>query len=297
MTSHYVSDLAGLDAELIMFRNSPENKNCSFLFVEGDSDEKFWNSRIQEKDCCIVFVASFSDNNKKKTGKTAVNKNIRTLNRSRIDGFLGIVDADYEGLLCLPREENIYSTEIHDLETLLLRSPLVFRRLLAEFGDSGLIADFENKVQKKIQDYVLELALPFSKVEWFKQNQIPSLELKNLHKNNTILIREQWFLDQTKLHSFLSDKGLDMYSEKYQTLLEKIECIDPWMLCNGHTMLDILALGFQHGVLGSDTRATSDNIARYIRGAMETEELHKTELCQSIFDWQNNNIPYKVLAL
>jgi len=297
MASHYVSDLTGLDAELIMFRNSPENKNCSFLFVEGESDEKFWNSRIQEKGCCIVFVVSFSENNKKKTGKTAVNKNIRTLNRSKIDGFLGVVDADYDGLLQLPLENNIHVTDTHDLETLLLRSPLVFRKLLAEFGDSGLIADFENKVQKKIQDYVLELALPFSKVEWFKQNQIPSLELKSLHKNNTILIREQWCLDQTKLHSFLRDKGLDMYSEKYQTLLGNVECIDPWMLCNGHTMLDILALGFQYGVLGNGMRATSANLAIYIRGAMEAQELHQTELCQSIFDWQNNNTPYKILAL
>lgn len=41
MTPLTISDTQGLDAALIMFRASPENKNCSFLFIEGESDEKF----------------------------------------------------------------------------------------------------------------------------------------------------------------------------------------------------------------------------------------------------------------
>lgn len=295
MTPLTISDRQGLDAALIMFRASPENKNCSFLFIEGESDEKFWHSRIEEKKCCIVFLASFSENNKRQTGKTAVIKNIRSLNNSTIYGFLGIIDNDFDALLCLPKENNTCVTDTHDLETLLLRSPVVFKKMLAEFGDSQLIANFEKKIQKSIQDYLIELALPFAEIEWLKQQLQPSLELKDLHKNNTILIPDVWYLDQTSLHLIVRDKGIDINSSASQQLLKKITNIDPWLLCNGHNMIDILSIGFQYGILGRNKRATGETIASYIRGAMDKNELYQTELCQSIFIWQNNHSLYQIL--
>jgi len=293
----YVPDQAGLEAELIMFRDSPENKNCSFLFVEGESDEKFWSSRINEQGCCIVFIVSFSDNNQKKTGKTAVNKNIRTLNRSRISGFLGIVDTDFEDLLCFPREENLYATEAHDLETLLLKSFFVFRKLLSEFGDSELIAEFERKSKKTIQNYLLDLALPFARIEWLKQNLHPSLNLGAIHKNNTVFPQDKWCLEQELFNESAQQKGIDIASRRAQELLQKLNNVDPWVLCNGHLMIDILSMGFQKGAIGKNKTATSDNIASYIRGAIDSDNLYQTELCQSIVNWQKNNNPYKVLAL
>jgi len=290
-----IPDTQGLDAALIMFRDSPENKRCSFLFVEGENDEKFWNGRILEKTCCIVFVVSFQRNNEKKTGKTAVIKNIRSLNKSRLDGFLGIIDNDFDALTYLPRENNTCVTDTHDLETLLLNSPSVFRGLLAEFGNSQLIDDFEKRIQKNIQEYLIELALPFAQIEWLKQHLQSSLELKDLHKNNTILIPDKWCLNQTELHTITSAKGIDMTSSLSQQLLKKTDYINPWMLCNGHTMIDILSIGFQKGALGNNNRATSDNISSYIRGAIDKIELHQTELCQSIFNWQSNHSQYQVL--
>ena len=297
MTTFCVADTGGLDAALIMFRASPENKQCSFLFVEGDSDEKFWNARILEKACCIVFVVSFQKNNQKQTGKASVIKNISDLNesKSRIDGFLGIIDNDFDALMNLPSINNTCVTDSHDLETLLLSSPRVFKALLAEYGDSQLIADFEKKAQKCIQDYLIELALPFAQIEWLKQHLQPGLELKELHKNNTLLIPDKWCLNQIDLHAFANTKGIDITSKQSRQLLEKMDHVNPWLLCNGHTMIDILSLGFQKGALGKNKQATSDNISSYIRGVMDKIELYQTELCQSIFNWQVNHPPYQVL--
>ena len=297
MTTFCVADTGGLDAALIMFRASPENKQCSFLFVEGDSDEKFWNARILEKACCIVFVVSFQKNNQKQTGKASVIKNISDLNesKSRIDGFLGIIDNDFDALMNLSSINNTCVTDSHDLETLLLSSPRVFKALLAEYGDSQLIADFEKKAQKCIQDYLIELALPFAQIEWLKQHLQPGLELKELHKNNTLLIPDKWCLNQIDLHTFANTKGIDITSKQSRQLLEKMDHVNPWLLCNGHIMIDILSFGFQKGALGKNKQATSDNISSYIRGAMDKIELYQTELCQSIFNWQVNHPPYQVL--
>ncbi|MEI6543253.1 MAG: DUF4435 domain-containing protein [Methylococcales bacterium] len=297
MTTFCVADTGGLDAALIMFRASPENKQCSFLFVEGDSDEKFWNARILEKACCIVFVVSFQKNNQKQTGKASVIKNISDLNesKSRLDGFLGIIDNDFDALMNLPSINNTCVTDSHDLETLLLSSPRVFKALLAEYGDSQLIADFEKKAQKCIQDYLIELALPFAQIEWLKQHLQPGLELKELHKKNTLLIPDKWCLNQIDLHTFANTKGIDITSKQSRQLLEKMDHVNPWLLCNGHIMIDILSFGFQKGALGKNKQATSDNISSYIRGAMDKIELYQTELCQSIFNWQVNHPPYQVL--
>ncbi len=291
----YIPDTKGLDAALIMFRASPENKNCSFLFIEGDSDEKFWHSRIEEKKCCIVFLGSFSENNKRQTGKTAVIKNIRTLNNSKINGFLGIIDNDFDGLMCLPRENNTCVTDTHDLETLLLRSPVVFKKILAEFGDNQLIAHFEKKAQKSIQDYLIELALPFAQIEWLKQQLQPGLELKDLHKNNTVISPDTWLLDSKKLHEVVTSKRIDINLSLSQQWLKKIENIDPWMLCNGHSMIDILSIGFQHGILGNNKKVITETIASYIRGAIDKDDLYQTELCQSIFNWQKFHPPYQII--
>lgn len=160
-----ISDAGSLDAALLMFRQNPQHKQCSFLFVEGESDGKFWQGRIAEKRCCIVFVVAFADNNRKKTGKAAVIENIRSLNASKakIDGFLGIIDNDFDALAeGLPTEDNICVTDTHDMESLLLRSTDVFRRLLGELGDGKLIAEFEDRQGKPIQTYLLDLALAFA---------------------------------------------------------------------------------------------------------------------------------------
>jgi hypothetical protein len=280
-----------------MYRNTPETRHCSFLFVEGNSDEKFWGGRISETRCCIVFMVSFQKNNERKTGKNAVIANIRSLNNSNafIDGFLGIVDADYDHLLSYVPENNICVTDTRDLETLLLRSTTVFKKMLAEFGDSQLINDFENKINKSVQDYLLELALLFAQIEWLKLNSLPDLDLKDLHKNESIVNRDQWQIDKAKLYIFVKNKGINSELPQFQLLLKTIENINPWLLCNGHTMTELLGIGFQNGILGKNKKATAENISSYLRAAIEQNDLYQSCLCQSIFNWQNRHSLYEIL--
>jgi hypothetical protein len=289
-----ISDISGLEATLIMFRQAPENKHCSFLFVEGDSDEKFWQTRIAEKDCCIVFLVAFSKNNAKQTGKTAVIKNVATLNQTDLQGYLGIVDDDFDTLFKFENENNICVTETHDLETLLLSSATVFKTLLVEFGDHALIAQFEHRTQKTVQDYLLELTLPFAEIEWLKQNLQPRLKLINLHKNNTILSSDKWCLNQNNIDLIIQKKGIDPTTLASKQHLAKLNNINPWLLCNGHILIDILSIGFQYGAIGNNKTATSNNIARHLRAAYPKEDFYRTALYQSILNWQNNVKPYQI---
>ena len=140
-----VLDIDELDAALELFRDNPENKDCSFLFIEGESDEKFWCGQVLKEKCCIVFRVSLDYY--RKNGKLEVIENIHSLNKSQIsiNGYLGIVDDDFDTLFNVTAQNNICTTETHDLETLLLSNPTVFTKVLAEYGDKKLIANFENK--------------------------------------------------------------------------------------------------------------------------------------------------------
>ncbi len=293
MTTLTIPDSNCIEAALVMFRNTPETNDCSFLFVEGENDEKYLNGHAIES-CYIVFIVSFHKNNQKKTGKKQVIENINTLNESKLSGFLGIVDDDFDSLDGIAQISNICVTDTHDLETLLLSPPTVFKRLLAEFGDTELIAVFENNTGP-IQHYLIDLALFFAKIEWIKHCLQPNLDLSSLHKNNTILIRDKWLVDKDNLYSFIKNKGLNIDTQEAKQCLEKIANSNPWVLCNGHTMTDILAIGFQNGILGNNKKATSDSISSYIRAACDRGFFYQTELCQSILRWQNNNQPYKIL--
>ena len=295
MKTLYISDLGGMEAALLMFRAEPAYKHCSFLFVEGESDEKFWQGRISASQCCIVFKVNYQKNNQKITGKPAVIENILALNQANIAGCLGIVDDDFDSLFQRESHANICATESHDLETLLLRCSKVFKKLLAEFADSQRITAFEEKVAMTVQNYLLELALPFAQIEWLKQNCAPSLMLKELHKNETLLLRTEWRLSKDQLFSHVSNH-FDITSLHAQQCHEKIANCDPWLLCNGHTMTDILALGFQYGVLNDNKQTTSERISSYLRAAIEHHEFYQTQLCRAIFDWQQNHRPYQILT-
>jgi len=295
MKTHPVLDIDELDAALELFRDNPENKDCSFLFVEGEDDEKLWCGQVSEDKCCIIFRTT--PDYERKNGKIEVIQNVRSLNQSQIDtdGYLGIIDNDFDSLFGISQENNIVVTETHDLETLLLSHSSVFKKVLAEFGNKDLIANFEKRIGKSVQDYVLDLALPFAQIEYVKQKLNPSLSLGDLNKNETVLIHKEWKVDKNKLCSIVKNKGLDIDSPDAQLILSTIDNINPWLLCNGHIMTYILANGFQNGVLANNKDASDKRISSYIRGAIDKTELYQTQLCQAIFNWQNNNSPYQIL--
>ena len=295
MKTHAVLDIDELDAALELFRDNPENKDCSFLFVEGEDDEKLWCGQVSENNCCIIFRTT--PDYERKNGKTGVIQNIRSLNKSQINinGYLGVIDNDFDSLLGISQEKNIVVTETHDLETLLLSHSSVFKKVLAEFGNKELIANFEKRIGKSVQDYLLNLALPFAQIEYVKQKLNPSLYLGDLKKNEIIFIRNKWELDKQQLYFIVKSKGLHMDSPDAQLILSTIENINPWLLCNGHIMTYILANGFQNGVLANNKDASDKRISSYIRGAIDKTELYQTQLCQSIFNWQNNHSPYQIL--
>ena len=71
---------------------------------------------------------------------------------------------------------------------------------------------------------------------------------------------------------------------------------DPWQICSGHDVVEILAFGLREVFGNSDARHTNEGIIdRTLRLAYDMTMFKKTELYSSILDWEEENVPYIVL--
>jgi hypothetical protein len=63
---------------------------------------------------------------------------------------------------------------------------------------------------------------------------------------------------------------------------------DPWQLCCGHDMVELLRFALR-GPVGSQQTLTSEDVARSLRLAYSQQDFAASELHKTIADWEANN--------
>ena len=110
----------------------------------------------------------------------------------------------------------------------------------------------------------------------------------NIHR---ALCRETWEVDENLLVEIAS-AGLEKELMPY---LRELPPAHSWQVARGHDLIHVLRIGLQH-VLGDMPASVGTNdIARSLRLAMDTNELSTTELWRDIRLWEKTNSPYQVL--
>lgn len=269
-----------LEAEILMTRTVHQG---SFLLVEGPDDSKFWTARISPADCEIVISE----------GKPNLLATLRKLDHRNFNGALGIVDDDGDSLenLGFP-SPNLAVTDAHDLECLLLRFPSVRRKLLAELGDPTKIAAFEQDTGIGVWERLLENGLPFGRLRWLSKRETWELNFGKLNPERFMNVAV-WRIDEAELlrvAAALRGSG----EEEIRVQLDSLPAADPWYVCQGHDLLDILRLGLKK-LLGLQTSCAKDRLAGILRSSIEQADLVTTRLYQDIRGWEQNNPPYRVL--
>jgi hypothetical protein len=109
-----------------------------FLLVEGSTDKLFYSNLVNEKQCRIVVTIAGSSRKKRAIEVLTV------LEKSDFPGILAIVDADFDHLesIVYPNQ-NLFLTDTHDSETMMLRSSAL-ERILAEHGSENKISALES---------------------------------------------------------------------------------------------------------------------------------------------------------
>lgn len=265
-----------IEAEILMKRSVHPG---SFLLVEGPDDSRFFRPRI-DSSCEIVICG----------GKLNVLGALARLDQRSLPGMVAVVDGDLDALTGrMITRQNCFVLDAHDLECMLLRSPAL-DSVLAEYGEPSRIQAFEIR-GLSVRDALLHRGLPFGRLRWAADCRGWSLKVDSLRAR--FVDGRGWTVNQTGLIEAVSQDG-SISAEILQDTLAELPSADPWSICHGHDLLDILVVGLK-GVLGSTKSVDHHQIARVLRQAMDSVDFASTAIHQQLRDWEQENQPYVVL--
>jgi hypothetical protein len=281
-----VQDLITPSALANRVRQRRETHKGSFLLVEGASDTKFYGQLI-DRDCCQLLPPA---QNRDKAIK------VLEILQAAPD-VVAIVDKDFDELNgTLPAVPNLFFTDTHDLETMLLQSPAL-EKLLVEFGSEKKLAEFDGDVRAVL----LAAGCTIGYLLWVSLQDGLHLKFEGIDFPKFI-DAATLTIDETKLIEEVKKKSqrLELKTPELQQRLthQKAPTHDQWQVCRGHDLIHILAIGFRK-MLGSKqpNEVTVEILERDLRLAYERTYFRKTQLYVAIGNWQIDHPTYRVFKL
>lgn len=280
-----------------MTRGHPKSRFISFLIVEGYTDKKIYKNHI-DKYKCEIIVANNKDN---------ALKILSILENDSFLGILAIVDADFDILEDkLPVSPNLFFTDTHDLETMILRSPAL-EKVLSESASEEKLTNFTTKFGGDIRKMLLECGKIIGYLRWISLRDNLSLKFEGLNcadfiDKNTLIIDPHKFIRNIKSRSHNTNKGesqrqkledSDIYNKMTQI---KSDRHDAWHVCCGHDLISILSLSLRKAI-GSTNKLESEQLEKELRLAYDLSFFYKTQLYISIQNWEKINAPFTVLLI
>ena len=278
-----------VDREANAIRLRRSSFSGAFLLVEGRSDKIFYERFVDKVACEVVTVSG------KPSSKLRVIAVLEILEKSSFQGILAIVDADFDRLeTSAHNSANLLRTDTHDLETMLLKS-FALDKVIAEFGSEDKI----NKFGRDVRTALLEAGMSLGYLLWISQSEKLNLAFEDITFSR--FIDEQTLqIDELKMIQEVKNKSqaFSLKSEDIQQRLtiQKSSSHDPWQVCCGHDLVEILSLGLRKAIGSNKTTDVEPNsLERNLRLAYEEAYFRKTQLYLDIRAWERNNQPFKVL--
>ena len=285
--------------ESIMVRASrPEQ---SVLIVEGRSDLTTYKHLFGQESCRII--PSYS--------KDKAIQILEILSVSKcLPGVLGIVDADFSRLEGEEsRNPNLFETDCHDLEMMILKSPAL-EKLLDWHGSNRKREAFAESLGKPIREVLFGIGYPIGCLRWISQKKSLSLKFECRDGKNED-IREKIFgkfIDYKSLtididlmivkirdRSGREDLAVGPLRSSIDTLVDAGH--DSWDVCCGHDLACILHFALRK-VLGSHdaNEFKSRMIEAFLSGAYELRYFYDTKLYESLREWERDNTPFRIFS-
>jgi len=257
----------------------------AILLVEGDTDARLY-SRVIDRSSCVVINANEKQN---------VLDALEILDGERFAGIVGIVDADFDRLTTKSLiSNNLLLTDTHDLETLLLTSPSL-ENVLSSYSSRVRL----DRLNKPVREIMIDSAMPFGYLRWISEREGLSLDFKELKYSRYIDIKTLEVDISRLVVAILSrsgKKGIDPNSVlKSISELHK-ERYDPWQICCGHDLIQILSIGLRNKLGTHKAQQVHPEIlekALYI--GYEPVYFSYTNLCQLIKAWEQVNKNFTIL--
>jgi hypothetical protein len=264
----------------------------AFLIVEGDTDARFYK-RIVDSGKCRITIAH---------NKESAVQIVTILQGDNFAGFLAIVDADFDVLESkVFTSSNIFLTDTHDLETMMLKSPAL-EKLLSEMGAEIKLGEFVKVRGKELREALLEEGLHLGYLRWVSLRHGHALKFESLKYRaftdlNTLTINQSKLIKEVKNHS----QKLHPSDQELQQQIEAIrdEKHDKWHVCCGHDLIGLLSVGLRKaiGSQRSHKEIEPGILERSLRLAYESAWFRDTRLYASIKAWEGINGSFRVIPV
>ncbi len=264
-------------------RQQKTNFQGSFILVEGDSDKKVYQNFVDQLNCRFEICKG------KPSSKQRVIQVLDILNNDNIQGIIGIVDADFDRLENTQyNHNNLFLTDYHDLEIMLIRSPAL-NKLLQEFASEDKL----NKLKLDVRQVLLNLSCDLGYLRWISREDNLNLSFNDLKYQN-FLDTKKLIVDCKKLIKTIIDKTQN-YSIVQQDLLVKIKNKKDKLhykeqICCGHDLINILSILLCKKIGSNNTnQVNKENLERSLRLAYESIYFQQTNLYLQVIKWQDQN--------
>ncbi len=260
--------------------------NKSFLIVEGPAEEELYGGKIVDRKRCAIHIAG----NKPKA------KNILdTLEQEQLKGMLAIVDADYDRLKGFSNSsQNLFLTDTHDLETMLLKSEALVKVLWK--------LQFRNNVDELVETLrymLLNIGKIVGYLRWIGSNTEPTLIFTHISmsecvsfQEDDVVINETLLFDKMKIHPRNSSMQDQMIKQAIIELQRDTD--DLWQVCQGHDLTELLTVWCNKN-LSQASQVKSKKIEEYLRDQYTHSDFQATKLYTAIREWEDRNKPFRVL--
>ena len=249
--------------------------------VEGVTDKRLYG-KFFEKDGVETVIAH---------SKTNVRNAVRMTYRERGFGsVIGIMDADLDYLTERRRSPPLFLTDTRDLEGMLLRSG-AYDDILSEYADEEKTNAFEDK-GRKVRDAVLAAAYPVGLMMYISETHGLGYSFKDLDYEYFI-DRRTLECDVRKLLDIVISRSSSARRVDRKDVLQLYSAEpehDPWIVCRGHDLMAIMAIGLRH-IFGSynSKGINADQLSGSFRLAYDREDLEGTGLFSETGDWCSRN--------
>lgn len=282
ITSHEIANEIRLKRQL---------HSGSFVIVEGYTDKKVFGNFFKEDICKLVPAF----------GKGNAVEALSILGSENFVGVVAIVDADFWLLNGVaPTSTNLFVTDTHDLETMMIQSPAL-EKVLQEFGSETKIQKFVKKTGIDVRTKLLDVGRVIGYFRWISLQENLDLKFDGLSYEKFVS-RETLSIDVGKLikvvknHSQKHDLPEQEIYDKINEL-EKTLNVPLWHICCGDDLIYILSIGLRK-IFGSRKvgEVKREILERSLRLAYEFVYFCKTKLYASLKAWEELNKAFEIVV-
>jgi hypothetical protein len=264
------------------------NHKGSIIIVEGGKDARLFK-KFFDNCQCITYPAY---------GKKNVIEVMPLLHRYK--GILGIVDSDFSRIDGLPcPSPNLIRTDSHDIETMILHSRAL-ESILSEYADQSRLDVLEQQRGKELRQILLESAQYIGYLVYYSNKKAKNWSFEALPFSQFI-VSDTLEVDKKNLIETLKKNNPSKIIEA-DLLLDELnnynpKDYDPWQMCRGHDLVNILFIGLTQTFVAQDRPPVSHPqvLESHLRVAFSDEVFKNSNLYSDIRSWETSNQPFIIL--